>query len=224
LTKGEHVILKISLGVQAAPITIPSVKGLSLAAATSELEDKPYFLTVHTGFLQTVPVGVTNTNPNIVISQVPATGTKGRRATPSRSMCSRPTRSTSPSLVVIRPTRPPECWSIRFDARFDHRDGLLRQSRHWTRNEFKAAAGAFVNSGDQITLTTSTGYCKIQVPSVIGESQSQATNTLDVAHFQVSVTPTDPSTCSTGQVAPSRREPRHRHPRALQLRNHNLGL
>jgi serine/threonine-protein kinase len=64
----------------------------------------------------------------------------------------------------------------------------------------KPAAGAFVNSGDQITLTTSTGYCKIQVPSVIAESQSQATNILQVAHFHVTVSPTDPSTCSPSQV------------------------
>jgi len=64
----------------------------------------------------------------------------------------------------------------------------------------KPAAGAFVNSGDQVTLTTSTGYCEIQVPSVFGESQSQATHELDVAHFQVQVSPTDPSTCSPSQV------------------------
>ena len=36
------------------------------------------------------------------------------------------------------------------------------------------AAGTLVNSGDQVTLNTSTGYCKVQVPSVIGETQSQA--------------------------------------------------
>jgi beta-lactam-binding protein with PASTA domain len=64
----------------------------------------------------------------------------------------------------------------------------------------KPAAGAFVNPGDQITLTTSTGYCQIQVPSVIDESQSQATHELDVDHFQVQVSPTDPSTCSPSQV------------------------
>jgi len=35
---------------------------------------------------------------------------------------------------------------------------------------------------------------------VIAESQSQATHILDVGHFQVSVSPTDPSTCSQSQV------------------------
>src|SRR5665213_3292722 len=79
LTKGEHVILTVSHGVQAAPLLFPSLKGLTLAAATNELEIKPYFLAVKTGFLQTVPPGVTNTNPNFVVSQVPAAGTKGHQ-------------------------------------------------------------------------------------------------------------------------------------------------
>ena len=59
---------------------------------------------------------------------------------------------------------------------------------------------AFVNSGDQVSLTTSTGYCKVQVPSVIGELQSQAMATLGAAHLSVSVSPTDPSTCSPSQI------------------------
>ena len=40
------------------------------------------------------------------------------------------------------------------------------------------AEGAFVNAGDQVSLITSTGYCKVRVPSVIEESQAQATATL----------------------------------------------
>jgi serine/threonine-protein kinase len=202
LTKGEHVILTISLGAQAAPITIPSVKTLSLAAATSELDSKPYFLTVHTGFLQTVPVGVTNTNPNIVISQVPAAGTKGLTGDTITIYVLSPSAQFSvPSLVgdttnqasgvlgqsdlTPGPTTSTACSDT-------VGIGLVISS--------KPAAGAFVNPGDQITLTTSTGYCQIQVPSVIDESQSQATHELDVDHFQVQVSPTDPSTCSPSQV------------------------
>jgi len=44
-TKGKS---DVELGVQAAPITIPSVVNLSLAAATSELEASPYLLNVKT--------------------------------------------------------------------------------------------------------------------------------------------------------------------------------
>jgi beta-lactam-binding protein with PASTA domain len=38
------------------------------------------------------------------------------------------------------------------------------------------------------------------VQSVNGESQAQATQTLDNQGFQVQVAPTDPSTCSPSQV------------------------
>jgi len=202
LTKGAHVTLTLSLGAQAAPITIPSVKTLSLAAATSELEYKPYFLTVKTGFLQTVPAGVTNTNPNVVISQVPAAGTKAHQGdTITIYVLSPNAQYQVPSLVgdttnqasgvlgqsglTLGPTTATACSDT-------VAIGLVISS--------KPAAGAFVNSGDQITLTTSTGYCKIQVPSVIGESQSQATNILKSGHFQVQVSPADPSTCSLSQV------------------------
>jgi len=70
LKTGQKVDLVVSLGVQALPIKIPSVKGLSLAQATNELENKPYDLNVKTGFLQSVPPGV-STTPDIVISEVP---------------------------------------------------------------------------------------------------------------------------------------------------------
>jgi beta-lactam-binding protein with PASTA domain len=62
------------------------------------------------------------------------------------------------------------------------------------------AEGAFVNAGDQVSLITSTGYCKVRVPSVIEESQAQATATLDGYDFVVNVSPTPPSTCSPAQV------------------------
>ena len=48
LKKDQKVNLTVSLGVQAAIITIPSVMDMSLTSATSELENMPYLLTVHT--------------------------------------------------------------------------------------------------------------------------------------------------------------------------------
>ncbi len=62
------------------------------------------------------------------------------------------------------------------------------------------AAGTLVNSGDQVTLNTSTGYCKVQVPSVIGETQSQAMTILKGVPLIPNVSPADPSTCSASQI------------------------
>ena len=53
--EGQKVDLTLSLGAQAAPIVVPDVKGLSLTAATSELDANPYDMNVKTGFLQTAP-------------------------------------------------------------------------------------------------------------------------------------------------------------------------
>jgi len=201
LKKGQKVNLTLSLGVQAAPITIPSVVNLSLAAATSELEASPYLLNVKTGFLQTAPAG-THPSPNTVISQSPAARTKGHTGDLITIYILSPNAQFSvPSLVndttnqaaaalgqsglSLGPTTATACSDT-------VAIGLVISSN--------PAAGALVNSGDQVTLTTSTGYCQIQVPSVIAESQSQATHILDVGHFQVSVSPTDPSTCSQSQV------------------------
>ncbi|HEY5010543.1 MAG TPA: Stk1 family PASTA domain-containing Ser/Thr kinase, partial [Acidimicrobiales bacterium] len=48
LKKGQKATLVVSLGVQAAPVLIPNVKGLTLAQATDELESTKYDLNPHT--------------------------------------------------------------------------------------------------------------------------------------------------------------------------------
>jgi eukaryotic-like serine/threonine-protein kinase len=191
----------VSLGVQAAIITIPSVKNLSIASAESELSSRPYSLNVHPVFLQTAPAN-THPNPNTVISQVPAAGAKGHQGDKITIYVLSPSAQfTVPSLVndttnqasallgqsglTLGATTTTVCSNT-------VPIGLVVSS--------SPAAGSLVNSGDQISLTTSKGYCKIQVPSVIGENQGQATATLHAAHFSVQVSPTDPSTCSPSQV------------------------
>jgi beta-lactam-binding protein with PASTA domain len=202
LKKGQKVNLLLSLGAQAAPITIPNVKNLTLAAATSELDHVPYLLTVHTGYLQTVPPGVTNANPNIVLSQTPAAMTKGHQGdTITIYVLAQNAQFSVPNLandsigqagqvlgqsgLALGPTTTKACSNT-------VPIGMVVGTN--------PAAGTFVNSGDQVSLITSTGYCKVQVPSVIDDSQSLATHTLQVNHLVVLVSPTDPSTCSPSQV------------------------
>ena len=202
LTSGERVTLTVSIGAQAAPITIPDVKGMNALAATSELQSKPYLLNVHTQLLQTVPTGMTNPGPGIVLSQVPAAKSKGHTGDPITIYVLAPSAQIPvPSLVkdttnqasqvlgqaglTVGPTQPTACSNT-------VPIGLVMSTN--------PAQGTSVNPGTQVTLTTSTGYCKIQVPSVIGETQSQATHELKADHFQVQVSPADPSTCSPSQV------------------------
>jgi serine/threonine-protein kinase len=201
LAKGEKVNLLVSLGVQAAPITIPSVVGLTLAAATNELQDSTYSLNVKDGFLSKAPLNVKPT-PNVVLSQVPAAHAKGHQGD-------------TITIYVLSPNAQFSVPPLVNDT-INQASGILYQAGlTLAPTETKAcsntvaiglvvgstpADGAFVNAGDQITLTTSTGYCKVQVQSVYGESQAQATQTLDNQGFQVQVAPTDPSTCSPSQV------------------------
>lgn len=201
LKKGQRVNLVVSLGVQTTPITIPSVKGLSLTSATNELQAVPYLMNVHTAFLKTAPQGTVPT-PGVVLSQVPAAKAKGHQGelitlyvlSPAAQfgvpyLVGDTTNQASGVLYQYGLTLAPATTTVCSDT---VGIGLVVSST--------PGVGYLVNSGDQITLTTSSGYCKIQVPSVIGEPQSQATHTLTVQHFQVQVSPTDPSTCTPDQV------------------------
>jgi eukaryotic-like serine/threonine-protein kinase len=202
LKKGQKVNLLVSLGVEAAPVTIPNVKNMTLSNATSELDSLPYLLTVNVKLLKTAPPGVTGANPNVVLSQVPAVGAHGHQGdTITLYVLSPNAEFNVPSVVGdttnqaasvlgqaglnLGPTTPTACSNT-------VAIGLVMSTN--------PAANTLVNAGDQITLTTSTGYCKVQVPSVIGENQVQATQTLKESHLQVQVSPTDPSICSPGQI------------------------
>jgi serine/threonine protein kinase len=201
LKKGQKVNLVLSLGVQAAPINIPSVTGQSLAAATNELENAPYDLNVKTGFLQHAPPDTSNA-PNIVISQDPKATTKAHQGDLITIYVLSPNADFSVPLLAgdttnqaaavlgqndltLGPTTTTAC-SNKIGI------GLVIGSN--------PAVGAFVNAGDQVSLITSTGYCKVRVPSVIDESQAQAYATLQAVPLQVNVSPTPPATCSPSQV------------------------
>jgi serine/threonine-protein kinase len=201
LKKDQRVNLTLSLGVQAAPVTIPSVTGLSLASATSELSSRPYLLTVHPVFLQTAPRGIPP-NPNTVLSQSPAAHAKGHQGDKVTIYVLSPNAQFGVPSLVGDATNQASFVLGQYGLNLGATTttvcsntvaiGLVVSSN--------PAAGSYVNAGDQVSLTTSKGYCKVQVPSVYGENQGQATATLRDAHLQVSVSPTDPSTCSPSQV------------------------
>lgn len=200
LTKGERVSLTVSLGAQVLPETIPDVVNLSIAGAESELQASPKLMNPKLILANTAPPGVTN--PNIVFKQKPAALTKGHQGdtvylyvlSPSAQFDVPPvggdtTNQAAATLgtanLTVGPTTSKICSnSIGI--------GLVVGT--------SPPAGSFVNNGDAINLITSSGYCKVQVPNVIGSTQSTATQILKGAHLQVNVAPTDPSTCAPSQV------------------------
>jgi serine/threonine-protein kinase len=191
----------VSLGAQAAVITIPDVRTMNLVTATSELEAKPYLMDVHPELLNTVPPGDLNSSPNTVLSQTPAAHTTAHAGA-------------SIILYVLSPNAQFAVPKLNGDTT-NQASQVLGQSNLTVGTTTTAcsntvgiglvirstpAVGTLVNSGDQISLTTASGYCKVQVPSVLGDNQVQATATLKLAHLQVNVTPTDPSICSPSEV------------------------
>jgi len=62
------------------------------------------------------------------------------------------------------------------------------------------AAGQPVKSGDSVQLVTSSGYCNVTVPYVIGRMQAGALAALKAAGFNSSFTVADPNTCDPSQV------------------------
>lgn len=61
-------------------------------------------------------------------------------------------------------------------------------------------ANTSVNAGDTVKIHVSTGVAKATVPDVLGQSQSDATSTLESAGFTVSVTKSEDSSKETGVV------------------------
>jgi beta-lactam-binding protein with PASTA domain/predicted Ser/Thr protein kinase len=201
LTKGEKVQVLVSLGVQAIAVTIPDVTNMSIANAEVELTSNRYKLNPKVTFINQAPAGVTPV-PNVVLNQSPLAGKNGRQGDTIILYVLNPASQLAvPSLVnlsigqasaalanaglSVGPTTTTACSnSVGLDA--------VEASN--------PKVGTLVNPGTQVDLITSTGYCNVRVPSVLDETQGVATATLKSYHLTVNVAPTDPSTCSPGQV------------------------
>ena len=201
LTKGEKINITVSLGVQAVAVVIPDVTTMSIANAELELGSTKYLLTPKVKFINQAPAGVTPV-PNVVLNQSPRGGKPGHQGDTIILYVLNPASQLAvPSLVnltigqasgalanaglSVGPTQTSACSnSVALD--------LVEASN--------PAVGTLVNPGTQIDLITSTGYCNVRVQSVLQEPQALATSTLKSLHLTVTVSPTDPSTCSPSQV------------------------
>jgi serine/threonine-protein kinase len=196
------VSITVSLGVQAVAVTIPDVTKMSIANAEIELQSTKYLLIPKVQFISQAPTGVTPV-PNVVLNQSPLGGKGGHQGDTIILYVLNPASQLAvPSSIVgvtmsqaaavlanaglsVGPTTTTACSNtVALD--------LVEASN--------PAVGTLVNPGTQITLITSTGYCNVQVPSVLQETQAVAMTTLTNAHLTVNVAPTDPSTCSPSDV------------------------
>ena len=199
LKKGQRVTLTVSLGAQAAIVTIPKVVGLTLIGAESDLGSRNYLLKANPVLVAKAPPGVTT--PNYVFKQSPLPGVKGHQGD-------------TVTIYVLSPNAQFSVPSLVNDT-VSQASAILGQNGLTPGTTTSAcsntvpiglvmgtspAANTLVNSGDQINLVTASGYCKVHVQNYTGESQGQATNEIKSAGLQVNIAPADPSTCTPSQV------------------------
>jgi serine/threonine-protein kinase len=195
--KGETVTLQVSLGRVTTPVTVPKVVGMTLQQAESTLQ---------TAKLEFKLRQAAHGNPNVVLGQIPAPGTKD-------------ITGDLVILVVLSPHGTFPLPSLAGDT-VGAADAALGQYQLSQSSKTGTAcsntqpvgdvvssvpaAGAPVSAGDSVELITSTGVCQVMVPNVVGFTSSQAqaamTNANLVAAFEQAPQGTCPPTEAAGTV------------------------
>jgi len=174
-TKGQLIILRVSLGVVAAPVTVPDTTGMTLSDAESSL---------HTAQLKYSPNFITNatpgTLPGIVLSQTPKGGTNAHvgdtvvlnllqpgSTFPMPDLSGKTTVQAAQAIgqdgLTVSPTPSTQCSNT-------VASGLVVSTN--------PAANQPVKAGTAVVLITSSGVCKVLVPSVIGRTTTGASAAL----------------------------------------------
>ncbi len=196
VVKGHAVILQVSKGKPIPLVSIPNVVNMSLSAAETLLGQSN--LNYHLEYTTTPPL--TGANPNTVLSQTPVAGTKVR--TGARIV-----------LIVLNPASAFPMPSVRGQSPTQAastlgQDGLTVSGATATRcsNTVQSglvlatvpAAGSPVTPNTAVELITSSGYCQVVVPTVVGQTQSEANTTLNEQGLVLGqVTQADPASCAS---------------------------
>lgn len=196
VSKGESISLNVSLGKSTAPVTVPDVTGQTLSNAESTLQSQLLAYTIE--FTPTAPAGQT-ASPDTVLSQTPIGGTKantGDKVTlvvlapgsqyPMPSLAGQTTLAAASSLgqagLTVSTTTASQCSNT-------VASGLVAATN--------PAAGQPVAAGTAVELITSTGYCNVVVPNVVGMTQAAATSALSAQNLVAAYSPGG-SACNLG--------------------------
>ena len=197
VAKGDVVDFKVSLGTTPQQVTVPDVTGQLLSNAESTI--KNLLLTPVVQFTTSAPAGSV---PDTVIAQSPVGSTKVTAGgTVTLTVLSPNTQFQVPSLAGST--------TLAAASRLGQ-VGLSVSSTTSTQCSNTIAsglvvnsippAGTLVNSGTSVQLVTSSGYCMVVVPNVVGRTQAGATSALTSQHLVTSVSPANPAVCQPNQV------------------------
>ena len=196
VVKGHAVTLQVSQGEPIPLVSVPNVVNMSLSQAETLLGQNN--LNYYLKYTTTPPL--TGANPNTVLTQTPLANSKVRQGT-------------RVVLVLLNPTSAFPMPSVRGQSTVQAastlgQDGLTVSSATATRcsNTVQSglvlatipAAGAPVTSNTAVELITSSGYCQVVVPTVVGQTQKEANTTLNEQGLVLGqVTQADPASCAS---------------------------
>ncbi|HSN02571.1 MAG TPA: Stk1 family PASTA domain-containing Ser/Thr kinase [Acidimicrobiales bacterium] len=195
VTKGQSVTIRVSLGQTAPPVTVPDLTGQSLTDAESQLVQAQLVPKLST--TQSAPPGTT---PNTVFNQSPSAGTTAHAGDTVTLFVLAPGQTYSmPRLAGMT--------TLQAAATLGQ-DGLTLSPTSIQKCSNTVASGLViatipaqgsqVKAGQAIELVTSSGYCQVVVPTVVGDTQGAASAALTGAGLVVGqVTTADPSLCLT---------------------------
>jgi beta-lactam-binding protein with PASTA domain/tRNA A-37 threonylcarbamoyl transferase component Bud32 len=174
-TKGQLIILRVSLGVVAAPVSVPDTTKMTLSDAENTLTTAQLKYTPN--FVKSAPAG---TIPDTVISQTPKGGTQAHVGDTvvlnilspgysfsmpdlSGNTTAQAGQTIGQDQLTVSPTPSSQCSNT-------VASGLVVATN--------PAANQPVKAGSAVILITSSGVCKVLVPNVIGRTTAGASATL----------------------------------------------
>lgn len=174
ITKGQQVTIQVSLGPTRAPVTVPDTTGMTLTNAESVLSAA--HLSYKTSFTTTAPPGST---PNTVLSQVPAGNSSAHTGD-------------TVVLTVLSPDATFQIPTMRGQTTTQAATKLgqlgLNAGTTTSKCSNTVASGLVINTtppagtqvkpGSTVGLVTSSGYCNVVVPNVLGLTQGAANDSL----------------------------------------------
>jgi serine/threonine protein kinase len=176
ISKGQVITIFYSKGQQTSTVTVPDVRYESLTAADVELQS--YLLNATPTF---VTIGTGGYAPGTVINQTPAPGQSAQSGSFVTLTVVAP-NATFPLPKVVGQTVT-QAASILGSHQLNVSSTTSTTCSNTVTKGSVAATnpseGSQVATGQSIELITSSGYCDVIVPNVIGDTQAAATSALE---------------------------------------------
>jgi beta-lactam-binding protein with PASTA domain len=186
--RGETVTLEVSLGKVTTPVTVPKLVGMTLLEAESTLQTDKLEFTLRQA---------AHGNPNVVLQQIPAPGTKDQTGDEIILIVLSPHGTFALPSLAGDTVGAADAALGQYQLSQSSKTGTACSNTQPTGNVVSSlpAAGAPVSAGDSIELITSTGVCEVQVPNVVGFTSSQANSAMMSANLVAAFQPAPAGTC-----------------------------